>query len=81
MITFATTLLFAPNIQNGILSGIIASLSLHLYRGMRPRIAIASLHDDGTLRDAERLYDRFIDMEFYGCLQWDWEKRARSARH
>jgi len=54
VITFATTLLFAPNIQDGILSGIIASLSLHLYRGMRPRIAIASLHQDGTLRDAER---------------------------
>ncbi|MHB8667882.1 MAG: SulP family inorganic anion transporter [Burkholderiales bacterium] len=53
-ITFATTLLFAPNIQDGILSGIIASLGLHLYRGMRPRIAIASLHQDGTLRDAER---------------------------
>jgi sulfate permease, SulP family len=54
VITFATTLLFAPNIQDGILSGIIASLGLHLYRGMRPRIAIASLHEDGTLRDAER---------------------------
>ena len=54
VITFATTLLFAPNIQDGILSGIIVSLSLHLYRGMRPRIAIASLHEDGTLRDAER---------------------------
>ncbi|MDP2639954.1 MAG: SulP family inorganic anion transporter [Betaproteobacteria bacterium] len=53
-ITFATTLLFAPNIQDGILSGIIVSLALHLYRGMRPRIAIASLHEDGTLRDAER---------------------------
>ena len=33
---------------------------------------------EGTLRDAERLYDRFIDLEFYGCLQWDWEKRART---
>ena len=54
VITFATTLLFAPNIQDGILSGIIASLGLHLYRGMRPRIAIASLHEDGTLRDAQR---------------------------
>ena len=54
VITFATTLLFAPNIQDGILSGIIVSLGLHLYRGMRPRIAIASLHEDGTLRDAER---------------------------
>lgn len=54
VITFATTLLFAPNIQDGILFGIIVSLGLHLYRGMRPRIPIASLHEDGTLRDAER---------------------------
>ena len=54
VITFATTLLFAPNIQDGILAGIIASLGLFLYRGMRPRVAIVSLHEDGTLRDAER---------------------------
>ncbi|TAK71449.1 MAG: SulP family inorganic anion transporter [Betaproteobacteria bacterium] len=54
VITFATTLLFAPNIQDGILAGIIASLSLFLYREMRPRIAIVSLHQDGTLRDAAR---------------------------
>jgi len=53
-ITFATTLLFAPNIQDGILSGIIVSLGLFLYREMRPRIAIVSLHADGTLRDAAR---------------------------
>ena len=54
ILTFATTLLFAPNIQDGILAGIIASLGLHLYRGMRPRIAIVSLHPDGTLRDVLR---------------------------
>jgi len=54
IITFVTTLLFAPNIQDGILSGIIVSLCLHLYRGMQPRVAIVSLHQDGTLRDAER---------------------------
>jgi SulP family sulfate permease len=53
-VTFATTLLFAPNIQDGILSGIIVSLCLHLYRGMQPRVAIVSLHEDGTLRDAAR---------------------------
>ncbi len=53
-VTFATTLLFAPNIQDGILSGIIVSLCLHLYRGMQPRVAIVGLHEDGTLRDAER---------------------------
>lgn len=54
LITFASTLLFAPNIQNGILTGIIISLSLFLYRRMRPRIVIVGLHPDGALRDAAR---------------------------
>jgi len=48
-ITFASTLLFAPNIQNGILIGIIVSLSLLLYRLMRPRVAILGLLDGGAL--------------------------------
>jgi SulP family sulfate permease len=52
--TFTATLLFAPNIQNGALTGIIVSLSLFLYRRMRPRIVQVGLHPDGTLRDAER---------------------------
>ncbi|MGZ5098879.1 MAG: SulP family inorganic anion transporter [Usitatibacter sp.] len=52
--TFVTTLAFAPNIQNGILTGILLSLAAFLYRQMRPRIVMVSLHEDGTLRDAER---------------------------
>ena len=52
--TFVTTLAFAPNIQNGILTGILLSLAAFLYRRMRPRIALVGLHEDGTLRDAER---------------------------
>lgn len=52
--TFVATLVFAPNIQNGILTGIIISLALYLYRGMRPRIVAVGLHQDGTLRDAAR---------------------------
>ena len=55
--TFFATLLFAPNIQNGILTGIMLSLVLFLYRRMRPRIIVTlGLHPDGTLRDAGR-YD------------------------
>jgi SulP family sulfate permease len=53
VITFVTTLMFAPNIQIGILSGIIVSLALLLYRLMRPRVAVLGMHPDGTLRDAE----------------------------
>ena len=54
IVTFVATLAFAPNIQNGILTGIILSLSLLLYRMMRPRIAVLGLHSDTTLRDAVR---------------------------
>ena len=52
LLTFAATIAFAPNIQNGILAGIIVSLSMSLYQRMRPRAVEVSLHPDGTLRDA-----------------------------
>lgn len=52
--TFVSTLLFAPNIQNGILVGLLISLSLMLYRDMQPRVAMLGLHEDGTYRDRER---------------------------
>lgn len=54
IVTFLATLAFAPNIQNGILTGIILSLALLLYRMMRPRIADLGVYLDGTLRDAHR---------------------------
>lgn len=53
-LTFAATLAFAPNIQNGILTGLLLSLALMLYRSMSPRIALLGLHEDGTYRDLER---------------------------
>ncbi len=52
--TFVVTLAFAPNIQNGILAGIIISLAAFLYRRMRPRVVVVGMHADGTLRDADR---------------------------
>lgn len=53
-ITFLATLAFAPNIQNGVFTGLILSLALLVYRGMRPRVALLGLHEDGTYRDRER---------------------------
>jgi SulP family sulfate permease len=53
-VTFLATLAFAPNIQNGIFTGLILSLALMVYRGMRPRVALLGLHEDGTYRDRER---------------------------
>lgn len=69
--TFFATLIFAPNIQNGILTGIILSLVLFLYRRMRPRIIVAlGLHSDGTLRDAAR-FDLPLLPPQVGALRFD----------
>jgi SulP family sulfate permease len=74
-VTFLATLAFAPNIQNGILTGIILSLTLLLYRMMKPRIALLGLHGDATLRDAERhnlppLHPNVGAIRFDGALRF-----------
>lgn len=75
IVTFVATLAFAPNIQNGILTGIMLSLSLLLYRMMRPRVAVLGLHSDTTLRDAVRhnlppLHSRLGAIRFDGALRF-----------
>ncbi len=74
-ITFFTTLAFAPNIQNGILTGILLSLALLLYRMMRPRVAVLGLHSDETLRDAVRhnlppLHPKLGAIRFDGAMRF-----------
>ena len=75
VVTFVATLAFAPNIQNGIVTGILLSLSLLLYRMMRPHIAILGLHHEGTLRDAQRhdlppMHPRLSALRFDGALRF-----------
>jgi sulfate permease, SulP family len=52
--TFVVTLALAPNIQYGILTGIIVSLGLFLFRTMTPRIVLLGLDEHGQLQNAER---------------------------
>ncbi|WMP16056.1 SulP family inorganic anion transporter [Thiothrix lacustris] len=52
VVTFLATLLFAPHLEVGILSGILLSLGLFLYRTMRPRFVEVARHEDGTMREA-----------------------------
>ena len=52
LLTFGATLAFAPNIQNGILTGMLFTLGAYIYRRMSPRIIEVALHSDGSLRDA-----------------------------
>lgn len=71
--TFCATLMFAPNIQNGILAGMIFSLIMFLYRTMRPAIVILGKDEHGVLRDARRfhlpkLHPRLMAIRFTGHL-------------
>jgi len=73
--TFVATLAFAPNIQNGIVAGIMLSLGLMLYRLMRPRVALLGYHPDGVLRDARRfglppLHPQLGAIRFDGSLHF-----------
>ena len=75
IITFFATPAFSPNIQNCILTGILLSLSLLLYRMMRPRVAVLGLHSDTTLRDAVRhnlppLHPKLGAIRFDGALRF-----------
>ncbi len=53
-VAFAATLAFAPHVEIGILSGLLLSLALLIYRSMTPRVALLGRHPDGTWRDAAR---------------------------
>ena len=49
--TFVLTLAFAPNLDTGIVAGVLLSLGLYIYRTMSPRIYSLSRHQDGSLRE------------------------------
>ncbi|MDP3038134.1 MAG: SulP family inorganic anion transporter, partial [Rhodocyclaceae bacterium] len=53
VVTFVSTLVFAPHLDKGIMVGAGLALVLYLYRTMKPRVAILGRFKDGTLRDAK----------------------------
>lgn len=53
IVTFVATLAFAPHLDKGIMIGAVLAIVMHLYRTMKPRVAILGRMPDGTLRDAE----------------------------
>lgn len=54
VISFVSTLAFAPHLDRGIMIGVVLSLILYLLRNMKPAIAMLSLHPDGTYRNRIR---------------------------
>ena len=83
--TFVATLVFAPNIQNGLLTGIIVSLAAYLYGRMRPRVEVIGVPANGSIGQRGgpghvALEDRSLALRcctvFRECLLF----RASSAR-
>lgn len=71
-VTFAVTLLSAPRIYWGVLTGVVLGLAHFLYLRLHPRIIEVGLHPDGSLRDrhlwslpplASQLYALRMDAE------------------
>ena len=54
-VTFFITLLTAPQLYWGVLSGVLMALSHYLYQSLHPRIIEVGLHPDGSLRDRHLL--------------------------
>ncbi len=50
VITFVSTLVFAPHLDQGILVGVALSLGVFLYKVMRPTVATLARHPDQALR-------------------------------
>jgi len=52
IVTFVSTLAFAPHLDRGIMVGVLLSLGVFLYKSMRPTVMSLSRHDDDSLRSA-----------------------------
>ncbi|MGD8212375.1 MAG: SulP family inorganic anion transporter [Desulfobacterales bacterium] len=52
IITFISTLAFAPHLDRGIMIGVSLSIVVFLYKSMRPKVVDLSLDIDRTLHDA-----------------------------
>ncbi len=62
LFTFAATLLFAPQLQNGILVGAALSIVVFLFETMKPNVVLLGRHEDGTYRTHD-IYNLMVDPE------------------
>lgn len=53
VITFIATLAFAPHLEKGIYIGVVLSLSVFLFKVMRPKVSSLSRHEDEGLRASD----------------------------
>ena len=53
IIAFICTLAFAPHLDKGIMVGVVLSISVFLYKSMKPKISLLARHEDRSLRCME----------------------------
>jgi MFS superfamily sulfate permease-like transporter len=53
VISFVATLAFAPHLDKGIMIGVVLSISVFLYKSMKPKISLLARHEDRSLRCIE----------------------------
>jgi MFS superfamily sulfate permease-like transporter len=52
VITFVATLWTAPHLDKGIMIGVLLSLGMFLYKSMRPKVTLLSMHPDQSYQSA-----------------------------
>ncbi len=73
IVTFFATLIMAPSIANGILLGIVLTVTHYMIRTMTPRAEIVSFKPDGTLggiraHNLSPICSKFVPVRFDGSL-------------
>jgi sulfate permease, SulP family len=53
VLSFIATLAFAPHLDKGIMVGVVLSISVFLYKSMKPKISLLARHHDQSLRPAD----------------------------
>lgn len=69
VISFISTLIFAPHLDKGIMIGVVLSLLVFLYKSMRPSVATLSRSEDHALRDS--LHHGLKECEYISMVRFD----------
>lgn len=76
IVTFISTIFFAPHIEHGIIVGFVLTMIFHLYQTMKPRVAELSTNTaitselvDNNLQDAE--FNKLNTCEFITIIRFD----------
>lgn len=79
VITLLGTLYFAPNLEEGILIGVVLTLLAFLYKSMRPKVATLSLDRDKLLRNAKE--QALKECNYISVIRFDGRLFFMNANH